>query len=99
MIVINLVDVLLLTLVVIWAVHALNSLSAFRDPVRCTAFGLFAIGAFGCIASDVAGHALHWWELSLHAGGATYALVKIVSHRTQLGQHHELPRQSPGRPV
>ena len=71
-------DIVLLLIILLCAGDALRQLHAFKQPFRCTAFGLVAIGSFGWIVHDIQGAPVKWWSLALHGGFAIYAVLLFV---------------------
>ena len=91
--VLNLLDIVLLSVILLCAGDAIRLLHAVDHPIRCTAFGLVTIGSFGWIVFDAQGGIVRWWALCLHAGFALYAVL-LFAGRNPLGVRHEPSRRT-----
>ena len=77
----NLIDVLVLSVVLVCGFEVVRLLNPMDSPWKTVSFVLITIGSFGWINYDVAGHFVAWYAMVLHAGLAICSVV--ILHNQQ----------------
>lgn len=85
----NWVDIVLLTVITLTAYDALRQLHPSQQPIRAITFALISIGGFGWIAFDLRNENIAWWALMFHGGIAIHSVIRFMA-RNHLEVHHHV---------
>lgn len=77
----NLIDILTLSVVLVCGFEVVRVLNPMDTPWKTVGFVLITVGSFGWINYDLAGHAVAWYAMVLHVGFAICSVV--ILHNQQ----------------